>query len=177
MSTVSPALARLVVGHIRECRPHPDADKLYISQIDVSESLQSSPRSLQVCSGLVQFIPLDKMQDARVVIVENLKASKMRGIRSEAMVLAAEKDGKVALVDPPRLAGLGDILHFEGFPPLETVPKLKSKVWDAIQQRLETDGQGNVVYDDEGKHCKLIVVTPENPVECATSTLCDAKVR
>lgn len=150
---------------------------MYVSQIDVAVSMQSSPNLLQVCSGLVPFVPLEKMQGARVVVVENLKASKMRGIRSEAMVLAAEKDGSVALVEPPMLAAVGEVLHFEGFPSLETVSKLKSKAWEVIQQGLGTDQDGNVIYTHEKKDCRLIVSTSEDPVDCATSILANASVR
>jgi len=42
-----------------------------------------------VVSGLVKHIALEDMQGRRVVIVANLKAGNMRGVRSEAMVLAA----------------------------------------------------------------------------------------
>jgi tRNA-binding EMAP/Myf-like protein len=44
---------------------------------------------VQVVSGLVKHIALEDMQGRRVVIVANLKAGNMRGVRSEAMVLAA----------------------------------------------------------------------------------------
>lgn len=49
-------------------------------------------------SGLVKFIPLEEMQRRRVVIVANLKAGNMRGIKSQAMVLAASSaDGSQVL--------------------------------------------------------------------------------
>lgn len=43
----------------------------------------------QVVSGLVKHIPLDEMQGRSVVLVANLKPGNMRGIKSQAMVLAA----------------------------------------------------------------------------------------
>ena len=41
---------------------------------------------MQIVSGLVKFVPLDKMEDRRVVVLCNLKPAKMRGILSSGMV-------------------------------------------------------------------------------------------
>jgi tRNA-binding EMAP/Myf-like protein len=40
-----------------QCEKHPEADSLYVEQIDVGES---EPRT--IVSGLVNFVPLEKMQ-------------------------------------------------------------------------------------------------------------------
>lgn len=45
------------VGLIRNAKKHPDADSLYVEEIDVGEE---QPRT--VVSGLVKYIPLDEMQ-------------------------------------------------------------------------------------------------------------------
>jgi len=42
--------------------------------------------ALQVVSGLVKFVPEDKMQGRRVVVVCNLKPAKMRDVMSYGMV-------------------------------------------------------------------------------------------
>lgn len=47
------------VGLIRKAEKHPDADSLYVEEIDVGED---APRT--VVSGLVKFIPLEEMQVA-----------------------------------------------------------------------------------------------------------------
>jgi len=47
------------VGLIRKAEKHPDADSLYVEEIDVGEG---APRT--VVSGLVKFIPLEEMQVA-----------------------------------------------------------------------------------------------------------------
>lgn len=46
----------LRVGHIIKAEKHPDADSLYVEQVDVGEA---SPRT--VVSGLVKHIPLDQV--------------------------------------------------------------------------------------------------------------------
>ena len=51
-----------------------------------------------VVSGLVKHYSLEEMQNRKVVVVANLKAANMRGIKSHAMVLAATgADGKVRI--------------------------------------------------------------------------------
>ncbi len=55
-----------------------------MEEVDVGEA---EPRT--VVSGLVKYIPEPEMQQRRVVLVCNLKPASMRGVKSQAMVLAA----------------------------------------------------------------------------------------
>ena len=41
---------------------------------------------LQVVSGLVKYVPVEQMQNRRVVVVTNLKPAKMRDVMSYGMV-------------------------------------------------------------------------------------------
>ena len=41
---------------------------------------------VQIVSGLVKFVPLEKMENRRVVVLCNLKPAKMRGVLSSGMV-------------------------------------------------------------------------------------------
>jgi aminoacyl tRNA synthase complex-interacting multifunctional protein 1 len=99
----NPGMIDLRVGQIQKAEKHPDADSLYVSHIDVGEE-----KVRIVCSGLVKYIPIEEMQKRMVVCVCNLKEVKMRGVMSQAMVLAAsepvegdaEKE-KIELVAPP----------------------------------------------------------------------------
>ena len=61
----------LHVGHIRKASKHPDADSLYVEEIDLGEE---KPRT--VISGLVKFIPEEEMQDRMVIILCNLKQAR-----------------------------------------------------------------------------------------------------
>lgn len=71
---------------------HPDADSLYVEQIDLGEGAHRT-----VVSGLVGKVNLEEMVGAKLVCVCNLKPANMRGVRSEAMVLAATSaEGKVS---------------------------------------------------------------------------------
>ncbi|XP_045902565.1 aminoacyl tRNA synthase complex-interacting multifunctional protein 1a [Micropterus dolomieu] len=132
----------LRIGRIITAERHPDADSLYVEQVDVGEA---SPRT--VVSGLVKHIPLDQMQNRMAVLMCNLKPAKMRGVVSQAMVMCASSPDKVEILDPPSGAVPGDRVTFQGFPgepDKELNPK--KKVWEQIQPDLRTDGQCVATY-------------------------------
>ncbi|MQM04138.1 hypothetical protein Taro_036929 [Colocasia esculenta] len=81
------------VGLVTKVQKHPDADSLYIEEIDVGEA---STRT--VVSGLVNHIPLQEMQNRKVCVLCNLKPATMRGVKSHAMVLAASSEAKVKVI-------------------------------------------------------------------------------
>lgn len=82
----SPARLDIRVGKIVEVSRHPDADSLYVEKIDLGEE---KPRT--IVSGLVNFVPIEQMQNRIVVVLCNLKPQKMRGIESYGMVLCASR--------------------------------------------------------------------------------------
>jgi len=123
------------VGKIVKCERHPDADGLYVEQIDLGEG-----KLRNVCSGLVKHIPIEQMQDIMVVLLCNLKPCKLRGVVSEAMVLCASTPEKVELMIPPAGAQIGDKVSCEGFegePISECTPK--NKVFDMVAVDLKTN--------------------------------------
>ncbi|KAM5193247.1 aminoacyl tRNA synthase complex-interacting multifunctional protein 1 isoform 2-T3 [Mantella aurantiaca] len=125
----------LRVGCIVSAKKHPDADSLYVEEVDVGEPL---PRT--VVSGLVKHIPLEQMQNRMAVLLCNLKPAKMRGVLSQAMVMCASSPEKVEILDPPSGAVPGDRITFEGFPgepDKELNPK--KKTWEQIQPDLLTN--------------------------------------
>ncbi|XP_042410193.1 probable methionine--tRNA ligase [Zingiber officinale] len=125
------------VGLIKKVQRHPDADSFYVEEIDVGEE---SPRT--VVSGLVKYIPLEEMQNRKVCVLCNLKPATMRGIKSQAMVLAASNDDhtKVELVDPPSSAKVGERVTFLGYSgEPNSVLNAKSKVWEKLQVDLQSN--------------------------------------
>ncbi|XP_067106461.1 aminoacyl tRNA synthase complex-interacting multifunctional protein 1a [Osmerus mordax] len=130
------------VGRIVTAEKHPDADSLYVEQVDVGEA---APRT--VVSGLVKHIPIDQMQNRLAVLLCNLKPAKMRGVVSQAMVMCASSPDKVEILDPPAGALPGDRVTFENFPgdpDKELNPK--KKVWEQVQPDLKTDAQCVATY-------------------------------
>ncbi|XP_034044351.1 aminoacyl tRNA synthase complex-interacting multifunctional protein 1a isoform X2 [Thalassophryne amazonica] len=132
----------LRVGRIITAEKHPDADTLYVEQVDVGEA---SPRT--VVSGLVNQVPVDQMQNRMAVLLCNLKPVKMRGVMSQAMVMCASSPDKAEILDPPAGAVPGDRITFQGFPgepDKELNPK--KKVWEQIKPDLLTDSQCVATY-------------------------------
>ena len=84
------------VGLIKTAKRHPDADSLYVEEVDVGEE-----KCRTVISGLVKFISEEDMQNRKAILMCNLKPSKMRGIMSEAMVMCASTPEKVEILSPP----------------------------------------------------------------------------
>ncbi|KAJ6796507.1 putative methionine--tRNA ligase [Iris pallida] len=138
-SEISISRLDIRVGLIKTVQKHPNADSLYVEEIDVGEE---STRT--VVSGLVKYIPSEEMQNRRVCVLCNLKPATMRGIKSHAMVLAASNDDhtKVELVEPPASAKVGERVTFAGFPgEPDDILNPKSKVWEKVQVDLHTDAE------------------------------------
>ena len=83
-------LVDLRVGKIVNVKKHPDADSLYVEEVDVGEE-----KTRTVVSGLVKYVPLEEMQNRLAIFMCNLKPAKMRGITSEGMLMCASTPEKV----------------------------------------------------------------------------------
>ena len=130
-----PSMVDLRVGKIVKVERHPDADSLYLEQVDFGEA--DGPRT--ILSGLVNFVPMDEMQNRWIVGVCNLKPVSMRGIKSFGMILCATaregKEGGVQPVSPPEGSQLGDRVFVDGYEGMEPLEQMnpKKKVFETIQ--------------------------------------------
>jgi len=132
------------VGKIIDVKRHPDADSLYVEQIDCGEA---TPR--EVVSGLVKFVPLEQMQDRLVVVLCNLKPAKMRGVLSQAMVMCASTPEKVEVLTPPENSVPGDLVEFPGYPRVpDSVLNPKKKIFETCAPDLKTNADKVAVYKD-----------------------------
>ncbi|KAK9462517.1 uncharacterized protein V1516DRAFT_162751 [Lipomyces oligophaga] len=171
---ITPTMVDLRVGFIQKAIPHPDADSLYVSTIDMGD--ESGPRT--VCSGLVKYIPLEEMQQRLIVVVANLKPVNMRGIKSEAMVLCAsdEDHGKVEFTVPPEGSKAGDRLYFEGFEGTpEVVMNPKKKIFETLQPNFTTLEDLSVVFKAEDGSVRKLANREGKIVKAGT--LVNANVR
>ena len=84
------------VGEIVKVKDHPNADKLVVLDVDLGGEKR------QLVAGLKGYIPVDDLKGKKIVVVTNLKPANLRGVESQGMLLAAEKDGKLALLTPDR---------------------------------------------------------------------------
>ena len=131
----------------RQVEPHPDAEHLFVESVDLGEP--SGPRT--VVSGLVKFMRREELLGARVLCLCNLKPATMRGVVSQAMVLAASnaEHTQVELLLPPEGAPVGELLSFPGFPGAPDAQlNPKKKVWEAVQPDLRTSAERVALFRD-----------------------------
>jgi methionyl-tRNA synthetase len=74
----------LKVGEILECKKHPKADKLLVSQVKIGNEIR------QIVSGVAKCHTPEQMKGKKVVVVANLKPVILRGEESRGMILFAE---------------------------------------------------------------------------------------
>ena len=94
----------LRVATVLECKPHANADKLLVLQIELGNGERR-----QICAGLRAFYPPEQLVGKQIVVVANLAPRQMRGETSNGMLLAATDaaTGRVIVVSPsePTAAG------------------------------------------------------------------------
>ncbi|MBE7466216.1 MAG: methionine--tRNA ligase subunit beta [Planctomycetes bacterium] len=97
------AKVRLATAEVVEASAHPKADRLLILQLKLGE------RSKRIVSGIREHYSPEQLIGKTIVIVDNLKPTKLRGEVSEGMLLAVRQpDGGLRLVttDGPSASGL-----------------------------------------------------------------------
>lgn len=164
---------------ILSAEPHPEADSLLVCQVDcgdVDEDGAPAPRT--VVAGLAGKISLDELIGSKVVAVTNLKPAKMRGIESEAMLLAAtdgaEGDAeKVELLRVPECVPNGELVSFEGKEASEPDAMMKSKgavkAFERAKAGLRANSDGTATFENHRMMTSGGAVT--------TSTLKDADIQ
>jgi aminoacyl tRNA synthase complex-interacting multifunctional protein 1 len=160
------------VGRILSVEAHPDADTLYVEQIDVGEP--EGPRT--IVSGLRKYVSLEDLQGRSVVVLANLKPRNMRGVKSNGMLLCAsnEEHTVVEPLSPPQGASVGERVFFgdDGAdqPPAAAPNQLqKKKFWEACQPLLKTSGDKVAGFQGKTMMTSAGPVVAENLAEANIS--------
>ncbi len=87
----------LKVATVLECKPHGNADKLLVLQVELANG-----EKRQICAGLRQHYQPEQLVGKQIVVVANLAPRTMRGEISQGMLLAATDVAtqKVIVVSP-----------------------------------------------------------------------------
>jgi tRNA-binding protein len=88
------AKLELRIAKVLEARPHPNADKLLLLQVDVGDAQK------QIVAGIRQHYTPEQLVGRSIVIVNNLAPAMLRGETSNGMLLAATSGEKVVLLAP-----------------------------------------------------------------------------
>ena len=143
------------IGKVLTVKEHPDADSLYVEEIDVGED---TPRT--IVSGLRKFVPITEFVEKFVLVLCNLPPRKMRGIMSNGMVLCASKTNIVVdsvsasetttcvveLLEPdsPERVVPGERVVITGQENSKPDPVLKpkEKIWEKCEEKLKSRSGG-----------------------------------
>ena len=94
----------LRVATVLECRPHENADKLLVLQIELGNGERR-----QICAGLRQQYQPEQLVGKQIIVVANLAPRQMRGEISQGMLLAATDapTSRVIVVSPSDAVAAG----------------------------------------------------------------------
>ncbi len=93
----------LRVGLVTAAEKVEGTDKLMRLEVDLGEA--GGPRT--IVAGIAQHYPVDEMAGRRIVVVANLQPTKLRGIESQGMLLAAVQGDHLSLLTPDGEVGPG----------------------------------------------------------------------
>jgi methionyl-tRNA synthetase len=141
------------VARVLDVKEHPNADKLYVIQVDLGEEQR------QIVAGIRKDYSVEQLRGRKVAVLANLEPAKLRGIESRGMLLAGEDDKDVGLVMPPESAPLGtQILGTKGAPvlPFSEFQKYKLQVGDGgTVWFLGTSGETRVTLAAGGEPLRV----------------------
>jgi len=153
------------VGKIVGVEKHPDADSLYVEQVDLGEG-----KTRTIVSGLVKHVPISAMRDRVAVFMCNLKPAKMRGVLSEGMIMCAVSETKTEILVPPTDSVVGDKVicaKFPGTPDGQLNPK--KKIWETLKPDVRTNADRVATF-------KGAEFTIEGKGQVVAPTLADAQI-
>jgi methionine--tRNA ligase beta chain len=141
------------VGKITTISRHPDAEKLYVEQIDLGGEVRT------IVSGLVDYYAAEQLQGQLCLVVCNMKPKALKGVTSNGMVLCASGEGAFELVSPPAGTAPGTRVSFGGklahLPP----PVPSNTVIIKLLQELQTNDSGVVCWKGAAASVPLGTVT------------------
>lgn len=93
----------LRVAKILDVKQHPNADKLYLLDIDLGMEKRT------LVAGLKQYYSPEELAGKLCVVFTNLEPAMIRGVKSEGMILAAVNTDrtKVNIIHPDKDIELG----------------------------------------------------------------------
>lgn len=83
----------LRIGEILAVKDHPNADKLYVLEVDLGEE-----KTRTIVAGLKRHYTKEELTGKKAIFVANLEPVKLRGIESNGMILAAVSDDESQVI-------------------------------------------------------------------------------
>lgn len=86
----------LRTGKILEVNDHPDAQKLYVLKVDITEKV------VELVAGIKPFYSPEELIGKSVVVLVNLEPKNIRGVPSQGMILVAKDKNSMGLIAPEK---------------------------------------------------------------------------
>jgi len=139
------------IARIVDVKEHPNADKLYVLQIDLGDERR------QVVAGIRKDYPIEGLRGRKVVVLANLEPANLRGIESRGMLLAGEDEATVGLLIPPEDVPLGSQIF--GAKGASTLP-----FSDFQKYKFQVGPEGTVVFRGLGGEVQVTLSVDGKPV-------------
>ncbi|MBR3202296.1 MAG: methionine--tRNA ligase subunit beta, partial [Solobacterium sp.] len=81
-------------GVVLKCERHPDAEKLLVLQVDLGDG-----ETRQIVSGIAASYTPGQMIGKNIILVTNLKPTKIRGVESQGMLLAGQNGNELIVAE------------------------------------------------------------------------------
>ncbi|MBN1683686.1 methionine--tRNA ligase [Candidatus Bathyarchaeota archaeon] len=121
----------LKVGKVIEVKDHPKADKLWILKVDIGSE------KIQLCAGLKPYYPQkDDLLNKHLVVITNLKPTKLRGEISQGMLLAADGGTNVGILIAPKTPPGSNVIA-EGITGLE-LPEVTIEIISKLKMEAKS---------------------------------------
>jgi methionyl-tRNA synthetase len=137
----------LKVARVEKVEPHPNADKLYVVTLNAGNEQRT------LVAGLKQYYTPEQLTGKHIVFISNLKPAQLRGVTSQGMMLAGEKNGTVKVLDAS-IAQPGEQVFVDGITPHTA----QITIDDFMKIKLTTKNK-HVVYGDKPLKTKSGIIT------------------
>ena len=147
----------LRVGKILDVKDHPNADKLYILNVNLGETGERV-----LVAGMKPYYSKEEIRDKKIVVVINLKPATIRGIKSNGMLLAAQDEKDVVSLLTPENAEPGCKVYVDGITsqPVETL-----EFEDFKKIELKINEKQQAVYKDKKLRTKQGLIITDKKVQ------------
>ncbi len=147
----------LRVAKVLEVNDHPEADKLYLLQIDLGPLGKR-----MIVAGMKTYYSKEEILGKHIVVVINLKPAKIRGIVSNGMLLAAtDANGTVSLLDASHDKP-GAEISIDGIP---SEPAKLVEFNEFIQISFTINDKQQAVYERKPLKTKKNIIVTDKPVQ------------
>ena len=94
----------LRVGRIISVTEHPNADRLYVVEVDLGAERRT------LVAGIRKFYTPEQLMGKLVIVVANLEPSTIRGVISSGMLLAAQDGERLSVLTVDALLQVGSLV-------------------------------------------------------------------